>query len=104
MTTYRNATLTLLSRSTAGAPPKIYLAQTVQILKPGDMAGAASDVKNSGTRERLLLRWRGRDATDLKGITDVCVEEAGAVLAEGSIDAAFGAVWDLPDGVQFLVT
>ena len=65
---------------------------------------AAAEVKAGDTRERLLLRWCDRTATDLMGMADVRTEEAGEVLAEGSIDATFGAVWNMPDGVQFLIT
>ena len=104
MTTYRNAMLKLLSRSAPGGTPKMFAGQTVQILNPGDAAPIASEGNISGTHHRLLLRWSGRSATDLIGMTDVRGEENGAVLAEGSIDAAFGAVWNLPDDVQFLIT
>ena len=95
MTTYRNATITLICNSAAAKPPIIHTGQTVQII-PRDTAASKSE------RHPCAIRWHGGNAKDLTGRTDFRIEEDGVVVIEGSITPTLGPPWNIPEGVQFL--
>lgn len=102
MTTYRNATITLICNSAVAKPPTLHTEQTVQIIQRDTLASKSSDLDRT-ERRPCAVRWHGGDATDLTGITDVRIEEEGVVVMEGSIMPTFGPPWNIPEGVQFLI-
>lgn len=100
----RIAEITLIENSTAGNPPKIFAAQTVEITHvPDTVQTNTAGIVSRGHHPSTIL-WVGGTTTDLKNITNVkIVATNGEVLVDGELNTYHGVPHAVPEGVKFFV-
>lgn len=98
-------TVTLIERSSAYNPDKVFAGQAVEIHHVPDIVKTGVDGKTSYARQDLTIIWYGGKDKDLKVITHVKIVggDGGLLIDEWPLNRNFVAPHDVAKGVEFCV-
>ena len=100
----RTAQITLIENSTAGNKPKVFAAQTVEVIDEPDTIVSSVDRHISQASHPSTIFWHGGAASQFVGITNVTIVGSdGQVLVDGELNTTYGAPKDVTGGVKFFV-
>lgn len=102
ITMTKNVQIALVENSSAGNPPKIFPAQTVEIVHETDTSRTGVDGFTSTARHPSKIFWHGGTAKELAKITNVkIVDHTGKVLVDGELNTTFRVPHERSGGVEF---
>ena len=94
--------ITLVSKSSANINPKIFTAQTVEIIHKPDIVLRGVDGRESTGHLPSTIRWIGGTARDLQGITNIrIIDSRGAVLIDRELNCHYGVPREADGCVTF---
>jgi hypothetical protein len=98
------ANITLVEKSTAGNPDKVFTTQTVTIRHQANTSVTGVDGRTSPGRHPTEVEWAGGTTGDLLDITDVIITGLnGDVLVDAEVNMTFEIPRGIPGGVRFFV-
>jgi hypothetical protein len=98
------ADVTLIERSSAGNPPKVFTGQTADIRRQDISTHMSADGLLTADRHPSTVKWFGGNATDFDHITNVLiVAPDGTIVIDAEILRNFKQPHAINSGVQFQV-